>query len=66
MEAESTAWATQLQLLTGKLLVRISDNVGRGVVKSRKGKPTDGSADLALARQLEPGIFDEIKKLGIE
>ena len=40
--------------------------VGRGVVKSRKGKPTDGSADLALARQLEPGIFDEIKKLGIE
>ena len=40
--------------------------VGRGLVKSRKGKPTDGSADLALARQLEPGIFDEIKKLGVE
>ncbi len=25
--------------------------VGRGVVKSRKGKPTDGSADLKLAEQ---------------
>jgi predicted nucleic acid-binding Zn ribbon protein len=33
VEAESTAWATQLKLLTGKLMVRISDNVGRGVVK---------------------------------
>ena len=40
--------------------------VGRGVVKSRKGKPTDGAADLALAKQIEPGIFDEIKKLGVE
>ena len=40
--------------------------VGRGVVKSRKGKPTDGNADLALAKQLEPGIFDQIKKLGVE
>jgi tetratricopeptide (TPR) repeat protein len=40
--------------------------VGRGVVKSRKGQPTDGSADLALAQKLEPGIFDEIRKLGIE
>jgi hypothetical protein len=36
------------------------------LVKSRKGKPTDGSDDLALAQQLEPGIFDEIKKLGVE
>jgi Flp pilus assembly protein TadD len=40
--------------------------VGRGLVKSRKGKPTDGSADLALAQRLEPGIFDEIRKLGIQ
>jgi tetratricopeptide (TPR) repeat protein len=40
--------------------------VGRGVVKSRKGKPTDGAADLALAKQLEPGVFDDIKKLGVE
>jgi len=42
--------------------------VGRGLVKSRKpgGKPTDGSADISLALTLEPGIVDEIKKLGIE
>jgi hypothetical protein len=40
--------------------------VGRGVVKSRKGQPTDGAADLALAQRLEPKIFDEIKKLGVE
>jgi Tfp pilus assembly protein PilF len=40
--------------------------VGRGVVKSRKGKPTDGSADISFAIKLEPGIVDEIKKLGIE
>ena len=40
--------------------------VGRGVVKSRKGEPTDGSADLALAQRLEPGIFEQIRKLGIE
>ena len=40
--------------------------VGRGLVKSRKGQPTDGSADLALAQRLEPGIFDEIRKLGVE
>jgi predicted nucleic acid-binding Zn ribbon protein len=32
VEAESTAWATQLRLLTGKLLARIADGVGRGVV----------------------------------
>jgi hypothetical protein len=35
-------------------------------VKSRKGKPTDGSADIALAIQLEPNIIDQIKKLGVE
>ena len=40
--------------------------VGRGVVKTRKGKPTDGAADLALAKQLEPGVFDDIKRLGFE
>ena len=40
--------------------------VGRGLVKSRKGKATDGSADIALAVKLEPGIVDEIKKLGVE
>ncbi|MBM3543893.1 MAG: tetratricopeptide repeat protein [Alphaproteobacteria bacterium] len=40
--------------------------VGRGVVKSRKGQPTDGASDLALAKRLEPGIFDEIKKLGVK
>jgi predicted nucleic acid-binding Zn ribbon protein len=33
IEAESTAWATQLRLLTGKLLVRIAGEVGSGVVK---------------------------------
>jgi predicted nucleic acid-binding Zn ribbon protein len=33
IEAESTAWATQLRLLTGKLLVRIAGEVGNGVVK---------------------------------
>jgi tetratricopeptide (TPR) repeat protein len=39
---------------------------GRGLVKSRQGKPTDGSNDLALAKQLEPEIVDMIKKLGVE
>jgi predicted nucleic acid-binding Zn ribbon protein len=32
VEAESTAWATQLRLLAGKLVSRISAEVGRGVV----------------------------------
>jgi tetratricopeptide (TPR) repeat protein len=42
--------------------------VGRGVVKSRRpgGKPTDGSADISFGMQLEPGIIDEIKKLGVQ
>jgi predicted nucleic acid-binding Zn ribbon protein len=33
VEAESTAWATQLRLLAAKLLVRIAGEVGNGVVK---------------------------------
>jgi len=33
VEAESTAWATQLKLLAAKLLVRIAGEVGNGVVK---------------------------------
>jgi predicted nucleic acid-binding Zn ribbon protein len=33
IEAESTAWATQLRLLSGKLLHRIGHEVGRDVVK---------------------------------
>jgi predicted nucleic acid-binding Zn ribbon protein len=32
LEAESTAWATQLRLLTGRLLTRITTEVGREVV----------------------------------
>jgi hypothetical protein len=36
------------------------------VVKSRKGKPTDGSADISLAVQLEPHIIDQIKRLGVQ
>jgi tetratricopeptide (TPR) repeat protein len=40
--------------------------VGRGLVKSRTGKPTDGSADIKLAIELEPDIIDQIKKLGIQ
>jgi predicted nucleic acid-binding Zn ribbon protein len=32
IEAESTAWATQMRLLTGKLLGRIGADVGRDVV----------------------------------
>jgi predicted nucleic acid-binding Zn ribbon protein len=32
VEAESTAWATQLRLLAGKLLGRIAGEVGNGVV----------------------------------
>jgi predicted nucleic acid-binding Zn ribbon protein len=33
VEAESTAWATQLRLLAAKLLVRIAGEIGNGVVK---------------------------------
>jgi predicted nucleic acid-binding Zn ribbon protein len=33
VEAESTAWATQLRLLAGKLIKRIAGEVGDGVVK---------------------------------
>jgi predicted nucleic acid-binding Zn ribbon protein len=33
VEAESTAWATQLRMLAGKLLVRIAGEVGNNVVK---------------------------------
>jgi tetratricopeptide (TPR) repeat protein len=40
--------------------------VGVGVVKSRKGKPTDGSREIQQAITLEPGIIDQIKKLGVE
>ena len=32
IEAESTAWATQLRLLTGRLLGNIAKEVGRNVV----------------------------------
>jgi predicted nucleic acid-binding Zn ribbon protein len=32
LEAESTAWATQLRLLTGKLMARLAAEVGTGVV----------------------------------
>jgi predicted nucleic acid-binding Zn ribbon protein len=32
IEAESTAWAAQLRLLTGRLLARIGGEVGEGVV----------------------------------
>jgi len=32
VEAESTAWATQLRLLAGKLIARIAGEVGNGVV----------------------------------
>ena len=32
VRAESTAWATQLQLLTASLLASIADGVGEGVV----------------------------------
>jgi len=38
----------------------------RGIVYRRKGQPTDGNADLSLAQKLEPGIFDKIRKLGVE
>jgi predicted nucleic acid-binding Zn ribbon protein len=34
VEAESTAWATQLRLLAGRLLGRIAAEVGGGVVRS--------------------------------
>jgi predicted nucleic acid-binding Zn ribbon protein len=33
IEAESTAWATQLRLLASSLLVRIAGEVGHGVVR---------------------------------
>jgi len=33
VEAESTAWATQLRMLTGKLLISIAAEVGHNVVK---------------------------------
>ena len=36
IEADSTAWATQLRLLAGKLLTRINGEVGPGVVKKLK------------------------------
>jgi len=32
VEAESTAWATQLRLLAAKLLIRIANEIGQGVV----------------------------------
>jgi tetratricopeptide (TPR) repeat protein len=40
--------------------------VGVGLVKSRKGKPTDGSREIQHALTLEPDIIDRIKKLGVE
>lgn len=40
--------------------------VGRGLVKSRQGETTDGSADLRLAERLEPGVFDKVHQLGIK
>jgi tetratricopeptide (TPR) repeat protein len=40
--------------------------VGIGLVKSRKGKPTDGSREIQQAITLEPGIIDQIKKLGVQ
>jgi Tfp pilus assembly protein PilF len=40
--------------------------VGRGLVKSRKGEVTDGSADLRMAEKLEPGVFDKVRMLGVK
>ena len=40
--------------------------VGVGLVKSRKGKPTDGSPTSQHGVKLEPDIIDQIKKLGVE
>ena len=40
--------------------------VGVGLVKSRKGKPTDGSREIQHALTLEPDIIDRIKRLGVE
>ena len=40
--------------------------VGRGLVKSRKGEPTDGSTDLRMAERLAPGVFDQVRALGIK
>jgi tetratricopeptide (TPR) repeat protein len=40
--------------------------VGVGLVKSRQGKPTDGSREIQHALTLEPDIIDRIKKLGVE
>lgn len=40
--------------------------VGVGLVKSRKGKSTDGSREIQQAITLEPDIIDRIKKLGVE
>ncbi len=36
VQAESTAWATQLRLLVGKLLTRLRGEIGQGVVTSIK------------------------------
>ena len=40
--------------------------VGRGVVKSRTGDATDGSADLRMAERLEPGVFEQVRALGVK
>ena len=48
VEAESTAWATQLRLLAGKLLMRIAGEVGQNVVTQAAHPRADGAV-------LEPG-----------
>ena len=54
VEAESTAWATQLRLLTGKLLGRIANEIGAGVVtqaeRARAGRALVGEGSQAGTR----------------
>ena len=40
--------------------------VGRGLVRAARASRPTAAADLALAKQIEPGIFDQIRTLGVQ
>ncbi|HEY2875569.1 MAG TPA: hypothetical protein VGJ56_26815 [Reyranella sp.] len=42
-----------------------SSQFGRGVAKRGKGDLSGGDADIAAAKAIDPGISDEMAKLGV-
>ena len=49
VRADSTAWATQLRLLSSSLLTRLTEEVGEGTVERDAGRRPGGAVVVARA-----------------